>query len=227
MLHTLSLLCEADEHTEAGLVEWMTTFGEALTDVTLLFTGLTENALNHCLEHLPNATTLRLLESHRPRYWPASNDTVALNADSEIDPSSHISILQRLTPRVNDYEHELQCYCPKLQKFAFRMQDVVFNEEDLVEFVAARRKLPLPSRSRLKTVIVKFSFRQQMDLREELRRRDVDMEDFRFITKYNTMDQAYIGSSNSFISRFEELGDLPVEDQIVVTDVWLHGNLTL
>ncbi|KAJ2930333.1 hypothetical protein H1R20_g6771, partial [Candolleomyces eurysporus] len=219
-LHTLSLLCEVDERTEPGLVEWITTFGDALTDVTLMYTGLTESALNSCLEHLPNVITLRLLEHHRTGFW--RSDPAALDTDLEFDPSSYISILQRLTPRVNDDECELQCYCPKLQKFGFRMQDLVFTEEELVEFVTARRNLPLPPSSRLKSVIVKFSFRQQLDLREELERRAVDMEDFDLITKYNKMDQFYMSSAgSSTFPHEEELDDLPVEDQIIVTDIWL------
>ncbi|RXW20963.1 hypothetical protein EST38_g4891 [Candolleomyces aberdarensis] len=200
-LRTLLLLGSSITHKnedESAVVEWIQNFGVVLTEVTLEHPCLTQSALLYCLKRLPNVTTLRLVD----RSATATLFNFLGEAPS-FEPSvdgSHPAVvnellLEKLTPKVNQDGLCLSdCLCPNLQRFGCRIEQIEFREEALLEFIAGRRRRG--NLALLESVVVRFrGFPQQMDIRSELEKRSVCLEDFVLVVGYCVNSYTFIPPS--------------------------------
>ncbi|RXW19944.1 hypothetical protein EST38_g5923 [Candolleomyces aberdarensis] len=177
-------------------LEWFCNFGAQLTDVSFNYSSLIHGDLVYALVLLRNVTRLKLSGE-------GSSDWCG--EDGWHSPAAVSSeILQSLSPRFGiDVETGKEVLvdeptaCPKLDSFYCRLDGNVneCTEEELVEFIEAKRKVP-PGHdcvAQIKNVHVVFPEDVGVEFPdtvisigalEELRGREVDMEDLILCLEY-------------------------------------------
>ncbi|KAF5332709.1 hypothetical protein D9611_005414 [Ephemerocybe angulata] len=127
-LRTLSAFSTTGERQDRdanGLVEWITRFGEQLTDVTFNYSSVDHSTLLYCLGHLPNIHSLRLADIYGT-YDPADRNAPPRGLPKAFGTTT----LARLTPEF-DSEGNLATgsLCPKLERLRCRLEAWDFSKE--------------------------------------------------------------------------------------------------
>ncbi|KAJ2928170.1 hypothetical protein H1R20_g8916, partial [Candolleomyces eurysporus] len=165
------------DHEASGLFELLERFGSTLQDVTFCYKPLTESALYHCLQQLPNITSLALFSDHR----------------TEITTSLNNDILGHLSPKFDRAGTTITQLplCPRIEVFRFRACSGDLDEEAFVDFIEARRRevnnQPLEGGrriARLREVDCGYYDFRSIDPGAALRKRGFNMEAFS-LTKWH------------------------------------------
>lgn len=181
-IRKLDIACSAfraEDEELSGLVRWITTFGVHLEDVSFNYGCITQPALELCLEHLSNVTDLNMVSITKVLGYGRSVANSAL-----FDNATLQKFISRTQVGESDETSDKgkgvdqQCYAPKLQRFQCKLGAVgEFDEHTWLDFIAARRSIP-DKAARLKEASVRFYLPRDMDFRQELIKRNVDIKDF-------------------------------------------------
>jgi hypothetical protein len=173
-LEELTMKCEYQDPEpknadESSILEFVRRFGARLTEATIHYVDLKQEALYECLEHLPNVTTLRL------------------TGERGCSLAQHAELNAEVLQKINRDEF----LCPNLQNLFLRLgpSDELTNEA-LVDFVVARRPAASPStRPLLQSLKIKLhkTLGSRSSLREDLalQREDIgDLDGFVLTEEY-------------------------------------------
>ncbi|KAF6749310.1 hypothetical protein DFP72DRAFT_852737 [Ephemerocybe angulata] len=170
-LRTLSAFSTTGERQDRdanGLVEWITRFGEQLTDVTFNYSSVDHSTLLYCLYHLPNMRSLRLADIYGT-YDPADRNAPPRDLPKAFDTTT----LARLTPEFDSEAREVAV------KLRCRLGFFEGMEKALMDLVAARRPDNELAISRLQEVEVKYDGSRTMNHLKVLDGRGVDVSGLR------------------------------------------------
>lgn len=186
------------------MAEFVTNFGDGLTEIMFVHSVLTDSALLYWLERLPNIETLRMVDTGRMNYWGI------IGAPPGRSALLTESFLTKLSPKLDYSDDDIPGahYCPRLHNLFCRMTEVEFTEQGLVKFIAGRRQQNIPSR--LNRVIVKFSVAQKIDIWKELEDRRVDLEGFPAVINYDqAMAAPFSPYDDDWTTYFHKIGWWP------------------
>ncbi|KAF6753181.1 hypothetical protein DFP72DRAFT_1130639 [Ephemerocybe angulata] len=145
---------------------WLQTFGHQLTDLRVTVKNFTQTGLVRSMDLLPNIVSLKF---DHPGGSPYSIKPHP-NAPEEKEPAIiDREFLRRLTPPSGEDNEEgatskKPVWCPKLEEIEL----LTFGgEEELIQFIARRRKLKT-SLARLRKVTVQFKTLQEIDIARAL-----------------------------------------------------------
>ncbi|KAJ2927498.1 hypothetical protein H1R20_g9593, partial [Candolleomyces eurysporus] len=166
--------CTPREYEGSGLSEFFERFRPTLEDVTFCYKSLTQTGLHACLEHLPNVTSLGLVNDGR---ITTAAGTGAANLNSDL--------FRHLSPEFDETGTAVTQLlpCPRIEVFRFVAFRNEVAEEALVDFIEARQR-GVNSRSsqsglaRLREVECNYYCFQVIDPSQALRRKRVDMDTF-------------------------------------------------
>jgi hypothetical protein len=173
---------------EIPLVEWVLQFGHTITSLDFKHTGVPQQAVEKCLEHLPNLMSLTI----RSPFSESWNSTLPWGVVSACD-----SFLQKLTPKVIEDGHTVTVnpgfLCPKLEELALNSTSILdsatpvqllFNEASVMEFLTGRAKASLQTVPevcrvpKVRYVSVGFVKPRTMDIEQELSQKGFNLEGF-------------------------------------------------
>ncbi|KAJ2925184.1 hypothetical protein H1R20_g11922, partial [Candolleomyces eurysporus] len=176
--------CTPREHHESGLFEFCKRFGPSLEDVSFCYKAVTQAALHHCLQRLPNVTSLGLIS------W----DRINIVANGRVAASLNRDTIIQLTPQFNAAGTAITelPLCPRIAAFRFCADRGELAEDALADFIVARRREirdhPLEGGEKVTHLrevdCGHYSF-HTADPRKALRNRGVDMETFSFTNWHN------------------------------------------
>ncbi|KAJ2919724.1 hypothetical protein MD484_g693, partial [Candolleomyces efflorescens] len=173
--------------SEIPLMEWVLQFGHTITSLDFKHTGVPQQAVERCLEHLPNLMCLTI----RSPFSESWNSNLPWGGVSACD-----SFLERLTPKVIEDGQTVTVnsgfLCPKLEELALNSASVLdatpvqllFNEASVVNFLIGRAKASLSTVPevcrvpKVRYVSIGFVKPKTMDIENELLQKDLNLEGF-------------------------------------------------
>lgn len=156
-------------------------YGSQLTDIRFNLLLLEqEGSVAQALENLPH-----LLGLHLDCSVPSQRLGDAVVVRTRFQAVS-TTLLRLLTPDRGEEGDAATCpLCPKLERFACTLLMLGFTEGQLVDFIDGRRQRGRMSLvAKIKEVDVAFGTLQQVDIRSELEKRDVDMDNLTLRFQY-------------------------------------------
>ncbi|KAF6749296.1 hypothetical protein DFP72DRAFT_1173666 [Ephemerocybe angulata] len=171
-LSLLNYLNPIPTHASNPMEAWLQTFGHQLTNLRVIVKNFTQTGLVRSMALLPNIVSLKFDHPGGSPYSIKSH----LNVPEEKKPAViDREFLRRLTPPSGEDNEEgatskKPVCCPKLEEIEL----LTFGgEEELIQFIARRRKLKTRV-ARLRKVTVQFKTLQEIDIARALWDNGVD-----------------------------------------------------
>ncbi|KAF5332838.1 hypothetical protein D9611_005430 [Ephemerocybe angulata] len=167
----------AAESPESSLIAWLEAYGHQLTEIQFNVSSLTPAGLRSVMNLLPHIKTLRLDHNgDGASFPPTPNGDQVLPMPAMVDELFLGQFIER-EDQGND-EPRGPLWCPLLESIRFpRRGGTTFTEQDLLEFVAARRRMHSEGKAgQLREVTVMFGILQEGNLMAQLEEMGIDVE---------------------------------------------------